>query len=426
MTNSQQLELKRSKVRSRLSAISLLQGDDYSNEIQTEEQSLQVEYGELEVRQRSAIISESEELEVAKTKTGNGVDAETRERQSLRSKARLTNYLTSAARGRLPDGPEAELAQAAGVGGIPIELFEPPANGEQRAVSPAPGIVGVNLDVIRPHIFAQSVVARLGVDMPMVPSGSYATATISRSVTAGARDKSADAPASAAALTVTQATPKRISTRLELTLEDIAAVGQENFESILRQNLMLALSDELDDQALNGDGNAPNLAGIFQRLTDPGDPGAGIVDFDDFIEAYASGVDGLWAAQADQVSLVVNPLVYRAALQTFRDAAGQDLGGESAADYAMEHFGGFWTNERMPAEDANISQAILYRMGRSAMGASAGMRTAVLPHWGEISVDDIFSGSIKGERYFSMHVLLGDVILVQPAAYAQVAFRSSV
>ena len=284
----------------------------------------------------------------------------------------------------------------------------------------------MNLDVIRPHVFAQSVVARLGIDMPMVPSGSYATATISQSVTAGARDKSADAPASGAALTVTQATPKRISTRLELTLEDIAAVGQENFESILRQNLMLALSDELDDQALNGDGNAPNLAGVFQRLTDPGDPGAGIVGFDDFIEAYASGVDGLWASLDDQVSVVCNPATYRVALQTFRDAAGQDLGGESFADYAIEHFGGFSTNERMPNEDANISQGILFRMGRSMMGGSMGMRTAVCPHWGEISIDDIYSGSSKGERYFSMHMLLGDVILVQPAAYLQVAFRSSV
>ena len=44
------------------------------------------------------------------------------------------------------------------------------------------------------------------------------------------------------------------SARLELTIEDIAAVGQENFESILRENLSLALSAELDKQGLNGAG----------------------------------------------------------------------------------------------------------------------------------------------------------------------------
>ena len=65
-------------------------------------------------------------------------------------------------------------------------------------------------------------------------------------------------------------------------------------------------------------------------------------------------------------------------------------------------------------------------MGRSMMGGMMGMRTAVCPHWNEISIDDIYSGSAQGERYFTMHVLLGDVILVQPDAYAQVAFQVSV
>ena len=56
----------------------------------------------------------------------------------------------------------------------------------------------------------------------------------------------------------------------------------------------------------------------------------------------------------------------------------------------------------------------------------APMRTAVCPVWfGSISIDDIYSGAKKGERYFTLSVLLGDVILVQPAAYAQVSFRVS-
>ena len=79
----------------------------------------------------------------------------------------------------------------------------------------------------------------------------------------------------------------------------------------------------------------------------------------------------------------------------------------------------------MPNKTSHIAQAILYRMGRSAMGASMGMRTAVCPHWGEVSIDDIFSGAASGVRSFTMHVLLGDVILVQPDAYEQVAFRVS-
>ena len=54
------------------------------------------------------------------------------------------------------------------------------------------------------------------------------------------------------------------------------------------------------------------------------------------------------------------------------------------------------------------------------------MRTATSPTWGSISIDDILSGARKGERYFTVSAIVGDVILVQPAAYAQVAFRVSV
>ena len=89
----------------------------------------------------------------------------------------------------------------------------------------------------------------------------------------------------------------------------------------------------------------------------------------------------------------------------------------------MANTGGFWTNKRMPAPASNAQYVILYRKGRSMMGGARAMRTAVCPHWNEISVDDIYSGSASGTRHFTMHVLLGDVILVQPDAYAQIAFQ---
>jgi len=56
----------------------------------------------------------------------------------------------------------------------------------------------------------------------------------------------------------------------------------------------------------------------------------------------------------------------------------------------------------MPEPASTVQQAILYRKGRSMMGGSGGMRTAVRPRWNMISVDDIYSGSAKGERYFTM------------------------
>ena len=204
--------------------------------------------------------------------------------------------------------------------GIPLELWD---REPRMAVTDAPGTVGVNLDPIRPAVFAESIAMRLGIDMPRVGSGTYASATIGTSTTAGARAKSADAPETAAAFTVQTAMPKRVSARLALTLEDIAAVGTDNFEAALRENLALALSAELDDQVINGDGNAPNLAGMFNRLDDPSAPGAGVASFDNFVEAFAGGIDGLWAGTLKEVAVVSGVDTYRLSARTFRDAAGQ-------------------------------------------------------------------------------------------------------
>ena len=179
---------------------------------------------------------------------------------------------------------------------------------------------------------------------------------------------------------------------------------------------------------INGDGSAPNLAGMFQRLTDPTTAPTAVADFDTFVGAFAGGIDGLWASTVQDVAVVCGVETYRLSAQTFRDIATADLGDMAFSDYAMAKYGGWWTNTRMPDPATfmtvdNVQQAILYRKGRSMMGGSMGMRTAVCPHWGEVSIDDVYSGSAQAERYFTMHVLLGDVILVQPDAYAQVSFQ---
>ena len=429
MTPSQKLRIEASEKRQRLNDLLALETMDA--EQRAELDALTKRMQEIEIETRAAIILEAAEVE---THQLNEPDAENRERLELRSRAQLSNFFSAAARGHLPSGPEAELQAAAKVnGGIPLELWDAPRrevrqNGqalETRAVTGAPGTVGVNLDPIYPQIFAYSIAPRLGIEMPEVDSGTYATAVIAGSVGGAAYDKGADAVATAATFSTASAAPKRVSARLELTLEDIAAVGQANFESALRENASLALSDALDLQVIAGDGQAPNLTGILQRLTDPSAPGNTVASFDDFIASFSSGVDGLWANMANQVGIVCNPETYRLALQTFRDATGQDLGDMSFADYAMAHFGGFWTNKRMPDSASNIAQGILYRMGRSMMGGSMGMRTAVCPHWGEVTIDDIYSGAASATRSYTLHVLLGDVILIQPDAYSEVAFRVS-
>ena len=416
-----ELRERQSKERGRMAELAVV--DDLADEQRSELDQIEKGTPDLERQIRAATVANEDEEKAAET---TEPDAEMRERRELRSRASLTEYLVARMQGRIVQGAEAELAAAAEVRdtAIPLELWDTPETIERRqtdTVSAAPGTVGVNLDRIRPAVFANSIAPKLGVEMPRVMSGTFASATVSTSLTATAEAKGDRADATAAAFTVTSVTPKRISARLAIAIEDVAAVGQANFESILRENLSLVLSDQLDDQAINGNGTAPNLTGIFERLTDPGAPTA-VADFDAYAAAHAGGVDGLWSNTIKDVSIVVGPTTYQHASRTFQTATNYK-GELSAAAYAMTNAGGLWTNERMPDASSNVQQAILYRKGRSMMGGAGAMRTAVCPHWNEIGIDDIYSGSATGERFFTLHVLLGDVILVQPAAYSQISFQ---
>ena len=427
MTTLGKILLSLSKVSARLNEISLIEGEDFTDEIRSEAETLQTEYADLATREQAARVAEGETETRA---NGAELDAEARERLDLRSRASVTSYLLAALAGRQVDGAEAELRSAAKIGnGIPLEIFDTLTETRQDAPTVAPGTTGVNLDSIRPAVFAASIAPMLGLEMPRVESGGFASATISTSLSAASQPKGGKTTATAAGFTVTSVTPKRISARLGIRVEDVAAVGQENFESILRENLALVLSDALDDQAINGAGgnSGADLVGVFSRLTDPAAAPSTVADFDAFASAHAGGIDGLWANMLKEVSIVCGPATMALSARTFQSAASFK-GEMSAAAYAAMQTGGLWTNKRMPDAATfesvdDVQQAILYRKGRSMMAGAGSMRTAVLPHWNEISIDDIYSGSASGERFFTMHVLLGDVILVQPDAYAQVAFK---
>ena len=435
MTDAQrrlrELRDRQSKERGRMAELSRV--DALTDEQRAELDTIEKGVPDLERVLRGAMVAAEEEEREAKEKGAEapgGGDPEQRERIELRSRASVGRYLTAALRGRAPDGAEAELQQAAGVDGIPFELWQPrqEQRDEQRAITAAPSTVGLNLDVLRPYVFAPSVVDKLMVEMPMVESGTYASGTISTAATAGAVPKggtgtTGDVPETAAAFTVQTTVPHRIGASLNLAIEDIASVGQANFESLLRQHISLAVSDELDDQMLNGNGSGDNLTGFFQRLTDPSAPVAGVETWVRFLAIQSGGVEGLWATELSHIGLLVGPETYRLAAATFQGTDSE----ESAASYLKRMGAGdyaFVTNSRMPATATNVQAGILCRKGRSMMPSP--MRTAICPHWGYFSIDDIYTGARKGQRRFVINTLVGDVILVQPSAYAQVAFRVSV
>ena len=429
MLESQKIELRRSKIRERLGEISKLEGDAYTDEVKTEEGSLQDEIGTLEQRHRTAVLSEDEEAATAaaETEAGAAVKPEERERLQLRSRARFGSYILSAIQGRQIVGTEAEYAAACGVapGHIPLDLFEedrpqPETRAETRVdvATTVPGSgLGATLAPISPFVFSESIAPRLGISMPSAPSGAYSEATISTSLTAAPKAKGAAQESTAAVITPTTANPRRISARLTTQIEDVAQIGVGNYEAALRMNAMSRLSDEYDRQCISGDGTAPAVNGLINQLADPTDPTV-ISDFDNFVSSFVDQVDGLWAATGRDVAIVTNAECWRLSAKSFRDIAAADLGSMAFSDYAASHFGGWWCNSRMPATASMIARGIVYRKGRT------GLRTAAHPTWGSMSVSDVFSDAASGQTHFTLHVLVGDkVLIIQPAAYDLVEFK---
>ena len=421
MTLTQRLTIQASEQRSRLAELASL--DELTDEQRAELGTLGATHQDTEAQLRAAIASAPD----ADPAIDPAVDPEVRERLDLRQRASFGRYLAAMLTGQQITGPEAEYQAACKTPGIPIDLFEqdrPEIRVDAASGVPATG-AGATLAPIQPFVFSQSIAPMLGIEMPSVGSGSYSEMTISTALTAGAKSKGTVQESTAAVLNPETATPRSIRGRLTLNLEDIAAIGQANFESALRQNAQAVVSDALDSQVITGDGTAPNLDGLISQLADPSDP-ATTANFDAFVEAFADSIDGLWAPTMMDLGMVCNVDTYRLAAKTYRDRV-IDTGQRGACPWATRPqpiISGRTPADSgrtsMPATASNIARGIVYRKGRM------GLRTACLPTWGSISVDDIYSDAQSGQRHFTLTVLVGSkVLLVQPDAYGLVEFKVS-
>ena len=414
MTKSQTIQVRLSECRQRLNE--LLQVEARSVEQQAEMETLTAEVSTREPELRAALAAEPDPQTVV-----TPTDSEHRERLSLRSKSRFGRFLASAISGRVLDGSEAEYRSAVGVGdGIPLDLFEQdrPRKLEYRAdaatVAPATA-QGENVAALQPFVFSESIAPMLGIDMPQVGSGSHTEARISVALSAAPKATGVVQDSTAATIIGVTAVPRRIAARLTVQVEDVASFGNDTYESALRENARTRLGDAYDAQAITGNGTAPNVEGLISQLADPTTPSA-IATWDLIVAAAAAGIDGKWASTLRDIRLIVNPATYKLAAATFRGTDG-DL---SAASHLTAQLGSFSTNSRMPVKAAHVAKGIIFRAGRP------GIRTAVHPTWGEVVVDDIYTDAAKGQRHFTISVLVGSkVLIVQPDAYDAIELKIS-
>ena len=174
---------------------------------------------------------------------------------------------------------------------------------------------------------------------------------------------------------------------------------------------------------LAGDGIAPNPSGLLTQLADAATTPSAVADFGAFSQLSSDGIDGgPWSESMMQVMLLVNVDAMRLAERTFQTTASY-AGELSAAAYLRQNSGGIYSSRRMPATATTIATAIRYRSGTMGLDGVDAVRTAVCPMWNELQIDDIYSDAASGIRHFTMHNLIGDVLVEQPNAYEKIAIK---
>jgi len=425
------LKDRQSRERGRMAELSLL--DELTDEHRSELDRIENGTPDLErlIRAAAKAVETEDAQSVVETRAHDKAETELLE---LRSRFRVGNYLKACMTNKPISGAEAEYIEERQVPDqhLPFDVWEgnrgDTARSEIRAVTPTPASnLGVNLSPLLPAVFAPSLAGYLMVDMPMVASGAYATGRITTPATAGAVARTAEVVETAAAWETFSTTAHRVGASLNLSVEDIANVGTESFEPILRQHISLVVSNELNDLLLNGTGAGADPVGFIKRLADienPTDP-TNIVNFDSFLAAYSGQIDGLWAEQLEHVRMLVGNAAYQLATRAFRDSTGQTgyRGDTAFSSYAGMHAAGMKTSALMPAAASSIERAIAIKVGMNFMPQV--MRLAECPTWGSFSIDDIYTGARAGTRRLVISALIGDLILTQPDAYSLVEFKVS-
>ena len=306
MTNRQKLELRLSKVRTRLNEIAGLEGENFTSESRAESVALESEYSGLEIQYRAAIISEGTEEEAAIGLFRDGTkDSDGAELRSLLGRVTLADYLSPAIAGVGIVGAAAELADALGVekmgkgGGvaIPWRLLE------NRAYTSTAANDGPEMQKnILQRLFGPGVMDTLGVRMDSVPVGKTEWPLITSGVApAQAKEEAAAAAAVTAGFSFANLKPKRITGRYELTHEMIASVPA--IEEALRRDLADAVKSSMSQQILTGPAatnSAPqNIAGLITALTSVDDGSE--ADAARYGKLHSEAVDGIHAQTEQQV-----------------------------------------------------------------------------------------------------------------------------
>ena len=350
------------------------------------------EVGDLESRAAALAVSEPvvEPVKVEPT------DSESRERKELRSRARVSDFVSCALTGRPVTGASAEYADSEGLSeSMPLNLLNAPEP-EARAVTPGPAAEAVaNTQKTTPYAFSRTDAAALGIAMPMIAPGEAHFVAVSTAPPSGLKAKDAAALATAAALSLEKRSPQRVTGQFLTRVEDIASFP--SLEDDLRRSIAAATANALDTQLISS---------LYTSATDVA-VAADVESFATAIKRWASVVDGLHAYSFSDIRGLIGK-------ETFAAYAGLLAGAASpvsAFDHLSDKLGALRVSTRAPAKAADGQKALCILGGQG--------QPVTVPLWSGLEIlADPWTHAGKGQRMFTATLLFGDPFI--PFGTAQV------
>ena len=402
MTPVQTIEIKRSKLRTRLGEIAA--EDELTEELRSELGTLEAQYADSEAQLRAAMIAEQAELPAAEeTRAADPAFAE------LRSRSRVSAFMQAAAAGLDVHGAEAELrtellGRHTGSQGLamPLAMLTDPRE-ELRADAATTTAAHDGSTISMPiaqRVFATPAMNSLGFQMPTVGAGQHEYLVITTGNNAANVREGSSRDTVAAAFRALTVKPIRATAAVLLSREAIASVGPQ-LEQALTTDIRSSLADHFEDVAINGDAtNNAVVEGILDEVdaTPSTDP-SNAASMADYAGLTAAVVDGKYANMDTDVSVLMGN-------QTFRHAARvvSQSGETTALQMLRQRSASLRVSAHMPAHASTITRTIMRRGSRPD--------DSYFPVWDGIElIRDPYSTARSGQVRITAVALYNCVIL---------------
>ena len=303
MRPRQKIELERSRMREEMKSLTVK--EVLSDNERTRLNELQDTYVDSETELRSAIATDSYQED-----TSDKAWKEVEHRASALEECWLLKVVNGET---IDTGPVGEYRQELGFTDKDIDVNLLVARSvEDRADVATPGPnAKATPSTISPRVFRPTVLSSLGIRSEMVSPAQRNYPVLTTGTTAAMKSADESQESSAGAFSVTELTPKQARGRVTMRSSELAIFPQ--FEAALRRDLGQQIDDVVSNQLINGDGTGGNIDGLTTDLTERNTP-SDTVNYARFITALVSMVDGTYAADTNDLRVILGLATWRLAM----------------------------------------------------------------------------------------------------------------